>query len=107
VENVSIYNQHSQQMLQQMKWWFMSRGSDAYTAGRQALGAMYGLVQRQAAMMSFVEAFWIMAVIFWAVVPMVMLLNNPRHHFDKPTVATAPKEKLVGEYAEEAELVEA
>jgi len=83
-EKITIYNLHAMLTLRQMQAWFMSRGADAVTARRQALGAMYGMVQRHAAMMSFVEAFWIMCIIFWAVIPMVLLLNNPRHHLEVP-----------------------
>ncbi|MGZ4815660.1 MAG: DHA2 family efflux MFS transporter permease subunit [Terriglobales bacterium] len=108
VENISIYDFHSMQMLQQMKIWFMSRGSDAVTASHQALRAMYGLVQRHAAMMSFVEAFWVMCIIFWAVIPMVLLLNNPRHHIGKPQKAQIrPGEKKEVEQLQEPELLHA
>ena len=108
VENISIYDFHAMQTMQQMKFWFMSRGSDAVTASRQALAAMYGMIQRHASMMSFVEAFWLMSVIFWAVIPMVLLLNNPRHHIGKPqhTVASHPEKKEV-EHLAESELVHA
>ena len=36
------------------------------------------MVQQQAAMLSFVEAFWIMGVIFWAMAPLLLLLRNAR-----------------------------
>ena len=37
---------------------------------------MYGMVQRQAMMLSFVEAFWVMGVIFLGMVPLLFLLRN-------------------------------
>jgi DHA2 family multidrug resistance protein len=88
-----------------MKWWFMSRGSDPVTATKQALGALYGGLQRQAAMLSFVEAFWVMAVIFWGVIPMVFLLRNPRRMDGKHGLHDHPKEAPRVEHAEEPELV--
>lgn len=108
-ENITIYDQHTRLMLQQMKAWFISRGSDAFTAERRSLAALYGMVQRHAAMMSFVEAFWIMCVLFWAVIPFVILLNNPRHHFDIPAKRTAAPESKpqVEEVVEEPELIHA
>jgi MFS transporter, DHA2 family, multidrug resistance protein len=110
-EKVTVYNLQSQLALQQMKRWFMLRGSDAFTAQRQALGALYGEVQRQASMMSFVEAFWILCLIFWAVIPMVMLLNNPRHHFATPKKAPPPLRQEIDHapepQVEEPELVHA
>jgi DHA2 family multidrug resistance protein len=105
VENISIYDLHAMQTLRQMKLWFISRGSDAFTAERRALAAMYGMVQRHAAMMSFVEAFWMMCVIFWVVVPMVMLLRNPRHTIKaQPRIKSTPM-KPDTEHAEEPELL--
>ena len=58
-------------------------------------------------MMSFVEAFWILCIMFWLVTPAVMLLNNPRHHFAPPQPKTAvPKPKTELE-VEEPELIHA
>ena len=113
IEKISIFDLHTQQTLQQLKLWFMSRGSDAFTANRQALGALYGEVQRHASMLAFVEAFWVLCVIFWAVIPLVMLLNNPRHHFNLPTDVAPPSsekrdvESVAAPRAEEPELVHA
>ena len=36
------------------------------------------MVQQQAALLSFVEAFWIMGVIFLCMLPLVLLLRNAR-----------------------------
>jgi DHA2 family multidrug resistance protein len=107
VEKITIYDLRSQQMLQQMKLWFMSRGSDAVTATHQALAAMYAMVQRQAAMMSFVESFWLMCVVFWAIVPTVLLLRNPRNRIEIVQKAKAsPRPKPEFERVEESELVQ-
>ena len=78
IEHVQLGDLKVQTFLHQSQLWFQSRGSDAYTASRQAVGALYGMVQRQAAMMSFVDAFFLVSVLFWAVIPFVFLLSNPR-----------------------------
>lgn len=107
-EHITIYDLHTWQTLQQMKQWFMSRGADAFTAERRALAALYGMVQKHAAMMSFVEAFWIMSVMFWLVTPAVLLLNNPRHHYAPPGNKSAvPKPKPEREEVQEPELIHA
>lgn len=106
VEKLPAWDVETQTMLEQMKLWFMSRGSDAYTASRQALGALYGLVQRQATMLSFVEAFWIMAMISFAVVPLVLLLHNPRKRSRLlQSLGRSPHTKPVSKEAPEPELV--
>src|SRR5262249_12763216 len=52
--NVTPYDPATQSMLAQMKGAFMAAGADAATATSRAYAAMFGLVQRQAAMVSFV-----------------------------------------------------
>lgn len=77
-ENVYRGDIGTEQMLSGMKAWFMAHGFDAYTASRQALAGLYGLVQRHAAMLSFVEAFWIMTVMFAGMIPFLLLMNRGR-----------------------------
>lgn len=77
VENVHPGNLRLQEMLAGMQAWFHMSGADKYTAGRKALAAVYGLVQRHAAMLSFVEAFWIMGVVFLLIIPLIFMLRNP------------------------------
>jgi DHA2 family multidrug resistance protein len=54
-----------------MQAWFQAHGADSYTASRKAFGALYGMVQRQASMLSFVEAFWVMGVLFLVMLPFI------------------------------------
>jgi DHA2 family multidrug resistance protein len=58
----------------------MAQGADPVTASRQAYGAVWGLVQRQAAMAAFVQTFRAMAVVFLLVLPLLFLMKRPRHH---------------------------
>ena len=44
----------------------------------RALAAMAGLVQRQAAMVSFVSLFELLGIMFIALVPLVLLMKRPR-----------------------------
>ncbi len=82
VSNISVYDPQTWQMLQAAKLWFISRGADAHTATQRAYGAVYGMVQRHAAMLSFVEAFWVMAVVFFLMIPAVLILR-PKPHGEK------------------------
>ena len=43
---------------------FYAHGADTVTATRKAIAAIYGMVQQHAAMLAFVEAFWVMGVVF-------------------------------------------
>ena len=48
---------YAQQMLESLKAYFMSQGSSAATATQQAYGAVWGMVQRQAAMLAYNDTF--------------------------------------------------
>ena len=78
VANITPGDLQTRKMLQGMQAWFHLGGADTYTASRKALAATYGLVQKHAAMLSFVEAFWIMGVMFLLMLPFIFLLKHPR-----------------------------
>ncbi len=56
----------------------MAHGSDPITAMRQAYVATWGLIQRQASMLSFVDTFLIMGVVFLLVLPLLFVMKRPR-----------------------------
>jgi DHA2 family multidrug resistance protein len=56
------------------------RGSDPTTAANRSYGAIWGIVQRQAAMSAFVETFLALALVFLLVLPLLFLMKKPRHH---------------------------
>jgi DHA2 family multidrug resistance protein len=103
VANITAGDLPTRRMLQGMQAWFHEAGADNYMASRKALGAIYGMVQRHAAMLSFVEAFWIMGVTFLLMLPFVFLLRNPRAKVQLPVrtpvrlrrvrIAGGPKEE--------------
>ena len=78
VEKINLGNPQARAMLQQMQAYFHVQGFDNHTASRKALAALYGMVQQHASMLSFVEAFWIMAIVFLLMVPFIFGLRNPR-----------------------------
>jgi MFS transporter, DHA2 family, multidrug resistance protein len=78
VAHVTPYDHGTQMMFRGMQSWFQLHGSNSVEAARKSLGAIYGMVQQQAALLSFVEAFWIMGVIFFCMLPLLLLLRNAR-----------------------------
>lgn len=78
ITHVTPYDHHTQMSLRGMQAWFQSQGVHSVEAAKKSLGAIYGMVQRQAALLSFVEAFWIMGVIFLCMLPLVLVLRNAR-----------------------------
>jgi DHA2 family multidrug resistance protein len=76
--NVTAYDPASQTMLVQLRGAFMAAGADAVTATNRAYAALFGVVQRQATMVSFVGIFQLMGIIFIALVPLVLLMKRPK-----------------------------
>ena len=76
--NISVYDPASQSMLMQMRAAFMAAGADAVTATNRAYAAMFGMVQRQASMVSFVGIFQLLGILFVAMVPLVLLMQRPK-----------------------------
>jgi DHA2 family multidrug resistance protein len=101
IEKIQAGNPATRNMLRGLRGMFHMHGADNYMASRKALGALYGMVQRQAAMLSFVEAFWLMAILFGAMMPFLMLLKHAR-----PEEPNAPPEETI-ETMPEAETEEA
>lgn len=91
-ENVQPGSLKTMNMLRGMQGWFHTRGYDSYTASRKALGAVYGMVQQHASMLAFVEAFWVMGVIFLLMMPLVLLLRNPRRSV-RPSIPSLPEKR--------------
>ncbi len=58
----------------------VAHGSDPTTAMHQAYGAIWGMVQQQAAMQAFVDTFRAMSVVFLLMLPLLLVMKRPRHH---------------------------
>jgi MFS transporter, DHA2 family, multidrug resistance protein len=109
VSHITPYDHTAGQMFRGMQSWFMSQGSSSVDAMHKSMGVMYGMVQQQAALLSFVEAFWVMGVIFLCMLPLVLLLRNARDlhpHEKKPAAANhnhkqpepAPEPEMAGAF---------
>ena len=75
--HVTPYNPKSVAMFNGLTHNFMAHGSDAATARHQGYIALFGMVQRQAVMLSFVDVFNILGVIFLLMVPLVLVMKKP------------------------------
>jgi DHA2 family multidrug resistance protein len=78
--HVTPYNLAAQQTLAQGRAMFFHGGSDWVTAGRQSEGLLYRVVQQQAALLSFVEAFRIMGYLFLAIIPLVFFMRRVKRN---------------------------
>jgi DHA2 family multidrug resistance protein len=76
--NVTVYDQASRATFAQVRAGFMAAGADPYTATNRAYAAMFGMVQQQATMVSFVGIFQLLGFLFIAIVPLILLMKRPR-----------------------------
>jgi DHA2 family multidrug resistance protein len=76
--NVTQYDETTRGIFNQMQAAFMAAGADAVTASERAYAALFGMVQRQAAIVSFVGLFQLLGIMFLALLPLVLLMQRPR-----------------------------
>ena len=77
---VNPYDPASQSMITAIRNALMAQGNDIATATQRAYAAVFGVVQRQASMMSFNDAFLLLTIIFALMFPLIFLMRRPKHH---------------------------
>jgi len=76
--NVTDFNASARLMFEQMRAAFMAAGADTVTASQRAYAAIFGMVQRQASIVSFVRLFQLLGIVFLAMLPLIVLMKRPR-----------------------------
>ena len=74
--HVSLYDPGVWDRYQTLVETFTARGADLATAEQQAWAHLYGMVQRQALLLSFLDNFWWLVWIFVVVIPFVLFLGR-------------------------------
>ena len=77
VAHLTPYDCNYRDSIARTAWLLQSRGASAPDALQQANGLLYANVQRQSSMLAFGDAFWLMAVLFLAIVPLMFLMKPP------------------------------
>jgi DHA2 family multidrug resistance protein len=77
-EHVTIFDPTTSQVLAQLKAAFFARSGDIVAATNQAYVVLNGMVQRQAAMVSFVMLFRALGILFFVMLPLVLLMRKPQ-----------------------------
>jgi DHA2 family multidrug resistance protein len=77
VENVTPFDPNAIQLLDRFRSMWQGTGSGPGLADQQSLASMFGLVQRQAAMLAFVELFRALALIFLLMIPLLLIMKKP------------------------------
>jgi DHA2 family multidrug resistance protein len=76
--HVTPYDPAAQAMVESLRSAFVARGADFVTATQRAHAALFGLVNRQATMLAFVNVFQTLALIFILMLPLVLVMKSPR-----------------------------
>jgi DHA2 family multidrug resistance protein len=77
-QHVNLASPEAQQRLAGMQSNFMAKGADPVTAAHQAHVAIWGLVQQQAAMLSYNDVFRFMGGMFMIMLPLLLIMKKPR-----------------------------
>jgi DHA2 family multidrug resistance protein len=75
--HVSTYNPVAQQSLQNFQNLMKSHGSGPVAALQQSYIMLEGTIQRQAAILSYVDVFFMLCVIFLAILPLILIMKRP------------------------------
>jgi DHA2 family multidrug resistance protein len=76
VAHVTPERPQVQQFLDQTRHLFRQGGSDWTTATRQAQAKLYAIVHQQASLLSFMEVFRLMGLLFLAAIPLIWLMRR-------------------------------
>jgi len=76
--NVTPGNLQTQQMLQGMTRFMQFRGFDMATATQKADALLYQILQQQASLLSYLDVFHLMGILFLASIPLIFIMRRPR-----------------------------
>jgi DHA2 family multidrug resistance protein len=77
-ENVSVYDPVTRAVFEQIRASLMAAGSDAVSATQRAYMMLHGMILQQASMVSFVNLFRLLGIIFLVMLPLVIAMKRPR-----------------------------
>jgi len=78
VEHVNPFTAAYHNFVNGVQFKMVSAGSSMAQAASRAADLAYSTVQRQAAMLAFIDDFKILGVVFFAVIPFMLLLRKPK-----------------------------
>ena len=84
IAHVTPESLQAQQFVNQARQVFLHAGSDWTTATHQAQAELYAIVQQQASLLSFIELFRLMGLLFFVVLPMILLMRKAKEENGGP-----------------------
>jgi DHA2 family multidrug resistance protein len=88
--HVTQWSPETAARLQQWAGHFASQGADSFTATRRATSMLYREMTEQAQALSYADQFWLLALVFMAVLPILPLLRRVRAEENERARAAPP-----------------
>ena len=78
-QHVDVYTPQARSMIQSLTSAMMAHGADVATATKQAYAVIFGMVQQQAAIMSYNDVFAFLTILFGFMFPLIFIMRKPKH----------------------------
>ncbi len=78
VTHVNVWDPDTAQRLKEWTQHFLGQGADAFTASRRAMAMIYRTTTQQAQLMAYVDDFWLIALVFLSVLPLLPFMRRVR-----------------------------
>jgi len=78
VAHLNVWNADTAERLKRWTDHFVRQGTDTYTANRRALAMLYRSTVEQAQVMAYVDDFWLISLVFIAVLPLIPFMRRVR-----------------------------
>src|SRR5216117_254623 len=78
VTHVNVWDPDTARRLKEWTEHFAAQGADAFTASRRAMAMLYRTTTEQAQLMAYVDDFWLITLVFIAVLPLIPLMRRVR-----------------------------
>ena len=76
--HVDVWDPETARRLKEWTEHFVGQGADAFTASRRAMAMIYRATTEQAQVMAYVDDFWLIALVFIVVLPLIPLMKRVR-----------------------------
>ena len=74
---VNPYDMPARSATYAMRSAWMANGFDPATAGQLGNASLFRVVQREAGMLSFIDIYWLLGVLYLILIPAVFLMKRP------------------------------
>jgi MFS transporter, DHA2 family, multidrug resistance protein len=78
VAHLDVWSADTARRLKDWTEHYIRQGADSFTASRQALSTLYRITTEQAQVLAYADDFWLISMIFLAILPLIPLMRRVR-----------------------------